>query len=352
MRALDVQQAAYRADQVDRAILAAADAVEGLTQRRFYPETDTRSFDWPNYQLTYPWRLYLEQNELAAQPTRVVTGSLLPVPIEIATGSYIVRPAPESPSEADPPYRILELRRDASASFGNNPTPQLDIAITGDYGFWTRTRAAGQIDGSLSSGTAVVSATDASLLGVGDVLVCDSERMIVSDSDYVQTDLSFLTGITTDKASDRVGTVSDGSAFSVGEVIMVDFEWMLIVQKVGNNIVVKRAWDGSVLSEHTGGSIWAKRNFSVLRGALGTVAASHADAAALAVSEVPGLVNELAVAEAIVWLAQEPAAYAGAPSATASQGSQREPKPGLGLPDLRERVASSRYTRKARSRTV
>lgn len=352
MRAVDVQQAAYRSDQVDRAILAAADAVEGLTQRRFYPEDDTRSFDWPNYQLTYPWRLYLEQNELAAQPTRVVSGSLLQTPIEIPPSSYIVRPAPESPPQGDPPYRVLELRRDTSASFGNNPTSQLDIAITGTYGFWTRTRDAGILTVGIGTSDTTVLVSDPSLVGVGDLLIAGSERMVVCDSDYADTGLTFLTGITSSTASDRVGSVSDGTQFSVGEVIMVDWEWMLIVQIVGNNLVVKRSWDGSVLSEHTGGHIWARRVLTVLRGQLGTISATHATNAALAVSEVPGLVNQVSTAEALVWLTQEPAAYGGSSSSNSAQGANHEPKPGAGLPDLRNSLWNSRYTRKARSRAV
>lgn len=353
MRALDVQQAAYRTDQVDRAILAAADAVESLCQRRFYPITGTRTFDWPNFQYAYPWRLWLEGTELAAQPTKVVSGALLPVPVEIVSGDYTVRPSAESPPEAGPPYRVLELRRDLSASFGSNPTPQQDIGITGDFGFNTNTVAAGTLAAGINASVTALTVSDSSVLGVGNWLLAGTERMIVTDSTYVDTGIVFSSGITTSQASDRVGVVPDGTKFSVGEVIMVGFEWMVINQIVGNNIVVKRAWDGSLLSTHLGTDhIWARRSYTVIRGALGTTAASHILGDALAVGETPGLVNELAVAEALVWLSQEPAAYAGSPSGTASQGSRREPKPGMGLPDIRQRVLDSRFAQKARSRAV
>lgn len=49
-RALDVKQAAYNDEQIDRANESAADAVELLCQRNFYPHDGTRQFDWPNYQ--------------------------------------------------------------------------------------------------------------------------------------------------------------------------------------------------------------------------------------------------------------------------------------------------------------
>lgn len=351
MRAMDVQLAAYSADQVDRAILASADAVEGLTQRVFYPTDETRSFDWPNFQSTYPYRLYLEQNELAAQPTQIVTGYLNATPTVIPSGDYIVRPAPESPPEAGPPYRVLELRRDTSAAFGSNSTPQQDIGITGTWGYWTRTRDAGSLDGAITSSDGTLRVSDSNLIGVGDVLVVDSERMLVNESSYEDTGISFLSGITAAQVTDRIGTVTDGTAFSVGETIMVDYEWMLIQQIVGNNVVVKRAVEGSLLASHGSSHIYARRVFSVLRGQLGTSSATHSDSAALTLCEYPALIRELAIGEALVWLTQEPAAYGGG-TGQVMQGAQRERRPGAGLPDLRQRVLDSRFTRKARSRAV
>src|SRR5690606_22447868 len=46
--ALDYKETARNDAQVDRAIESASRAVEGLLHRRFYPETATRYFDWPN----------------------------------------------------------------------------------------------------------------------------------------------------------------------------------------------------------------------------------------------------------------------------------------------------------------
>jgi hypothetical protein len=346
MRALDVQQAAYRSESVDRAIVAAAEAVDGLAQRRFFTEIKTCSWDWPNFQYTYPWKLWLEAQELAGQPTLVVSGSLEPIPTIIPSGDYILGPV-----NIGPPFTNIELRRDTNAAFGFGSTPQLDIAITGPFGYWDKTRLAGSLTAGIGTTDLVVSVSNANLVGVGDVLICGAERMVVWDANYVDTGIVFLTGITTAQASDRVGTVTDGTKFSRGEVIMVDFEWMMIVQIVGNNIVVKRAWDGSALATHAGGDIWAERSYSVLRGQLGTISATATTGTALSVSEVPGLIRELAIAESVVWLAQEPAGYSGA-SAAQPQGSQNEPKPGAGLPDLRARVLNSKYTRNLRKRAV
>lgn len=56
MRALDSKLTARNATQIDRAIEAAAQSIDALTHRRFYPWTGTRYFDWPNFQYARPWR--------------------------------------------------------------------------------------------------------------------------------------------------------------------------------------------------------------------------------------------------------------------------------------------------------
>jgi hypothetical protein len=352
-RALDVKQAAYASDRIDRAIMAGSDAVEDTCQRHFYPIDGVRQFDWPNYQYTYPWVLYLDQWELAAQPTLFTTGSLLPTPVVIPEGSYICQPINDGP-----PFTSIELRRDMNVAFGYNTTPQLDIAITGTFGYWMRTNPAGQFTASVGEDDITVQVSDGALVDAGDVLIAGSERMIVTDTAYVDTSISFTSGITTAQANDNVGVVPDGTAFSAGEVILVDFEWMLIQNIVGNNVVVKRAWSGAVLATHSGGPIWAQRQLSVMRGQLGTTPASYDADTAIVTNAVPGLCQEMALAEALVWLAQEPTGFGGGPSpqktttALRQGGSLAEQSPGAGLPDIRYRLENSQYTRKARSRVI
>jgi hypothetical protein len=352
-RAADLKQASYDNDRIDRAIVAAAESVEGLTQRKFYPNDGTKSFDWPNYQYAYPWELWLDQHEMAAQPTLVVTGSLLPEPIEIPAGNYIMQPINDGP-----PYTKLELRRDQDSAFGYNTTPQLDIAITGTFGYWMMTSSSGTFTSSVGSSDTVVNVSSGTSPGVGDMILADSERMVVTDSSYTSTSLAFTSGITTAQSNDNVGAVSSGADFSVGEIILVDFEWMLIQNIVGNNLVVKRGYDGSIITTHSGGDIWASRQLSVLRGQLGTTAATHSEGDDISINQVPSLISELAVAEALVWLAQEPSAYGGqaAPRkstvSTRSGGDVNESQIGTGVYDLRARVAASKYSRDARSRVV
>ncbi len=356
-RALDIRQAAYNTDQIDRAIQAAAETVEDQCQRKFFPEDGTKKFDWPNFQFAYPWRLWLDAKELAATPTLVTTGSLLPSPIVIPSTGYILHPVNDGP-----PFTHIELRRDQNFAFGYNSTPQLDIAITGTFGYWTKTRAAGTLAASMGSGDLTAQLSDGVSAGVGDVLIADSERMIVSDMQYTNTSITY-SGLSSASANDNVVTVPSGN-FVSGEIILVDSEWLLIQAVYGSTFVVKRAWGGSVLASHTGGNIWANRLASVLRGQLGTTAAAHLNSAPLSVTETPGLIRELAIAESLVWMVSEPGGYSqatgglgagsglGVTLGSTSRGTIKEGVPGIGLPTLRDQVAQSRYCRKARSRVI
>jgi hypothetical protein len=341
-RALELKQAAYASAQIDRAILSATESVEGLTQRKFYPEDTTKKFDWPNFQYAPPWKVYLDHNELAAQPSSVTTGSLTTLPQTIASGQYICHPINDGP-----PYNRIELRRDLTVAFGNNPTPQLDIFITGTFGYWTKTSPAGIAGAQQAIDATTLQVSDGSMISPGDIVVAGTERQLVVDEQYIDTSVTF-SGLSSASASDRIVSVVDGTAFSVGEVLLVDTEWLLIENIVGNTLAVRRGWDGSLLAEHHAGTIWARRQYTVLRAQLGTAAAIHNNASALSVVAYPGLIRQLAIAEAVVWLTQEHGAYGGA----SAQTGGREPDAGPGLPDLRRQVECSRYTRHARTRVV
>lgn len=336
-RALDINETARNNAQVDRAIDAASRSIEGLLHRVFYNTDATKYFDWPNWQYAYPWRLWLNQNELAATATAVTSGG-----VTIPVNQIFFEPV-----NYGPPYSSIELDRSTSNSFGHGSTPQREIAITGTFGYWSRTVPAGTITASISSTSVTsVSISNANLVGVGDVLTIDSERMLVTDRSMVDTTVAF-TGPTTASAADNVIAVASGTAFAVGEVLLLDSERMLIVDIASNNLVVKRAWDGTVLASHTTGTIYASRSLTVTRGFGGTTAATHSSSTAISVADIPGLVRQLAVAEAVVSLTQESGAYA------ATQGSSDNAASGFGaaLPDLRERAVRT-YGRKSRSRAI
>lgn len=351
-KALDVKQASYTNNQVDRAICSATDSVEDMTGRKFYPVDATRKWDWPNFQYSYPWRLWLDRSELAAPATLVTTGSLLPTPIVIPSAAIIYQPV-----NSGPPFTSIQLRRDLNNAFGYNTTPQLDIAITGTFGYWMKTRAAGTLAAPVLLADPTVTVSDGVSIGVGDVIIVDSERMIVIDANVVNTGITY-SGLSQASAADNIVMVADGTQFVAGEVLQVDAEWLLILSIVGNVLVVKRAWDASIISGHAGGTIYARRLLSVLRGALGTTAATHTSGTSIVVSDVPALVRQLTIAEAEVSLAQEPTAFGGAASMQKSTTSAKsgfnvsESIPGVGLSDIRNQVKNSRFTRKARTRVI
>ena len=53
----------------------------------------------------------------------------------------------------------------------------------------------------------------------------------------------------TDRANAETVPVTNGAAIAVGETILIDAERMLTVDIAGNNLIVKRGFDGSTLAE-------------------------------------------------------------------------------------------------------
>jgi hypothetical protein len=351
-RALDVQQSAYADTVLDRKIQAASGAVDRLCMRKFYPLTTTYNWDWPNYQYAYPWRLWLDQRELAGPPTLVQSGPFLLTPVTITSGQYLLLP------QSGPPYTHMELRRDTNAAFGNNTTPQYDIQITGPFGYWLQTQQAATLASAIiSSSQTNVTLTANGLVDVGNTLVIGSERMLVTDSQYVNTGISPSAGCTTSSAADNTLTVPDGTQFAAQEVILLDSEWMLIQYIIGNNLIVKRAYSGSVLATHNLPPIMARRQLTVSRAFLGTTAATYTQGATVSIDVYPDLVTELTIAEATVGMIQGQTGYANTQQATwygqvqRNQGQQPENFPGPGLPDLRLQCYDA-YGRKVRSRVI
>ncbi|NUR03069.1 MAG: hypothetical protein HOY79_43140 [Streptomyces sp.] len=340
-RATDFKETARSDAQIDRAIQAAARTIEGELHRVFYPTDATRYFDWPNFQYAYPWRVWFDQWELAAIPTSVTSGGVT-IPL---TACYF------EPVNSGPPYRYLELRRDQPYSFGVGSTPQRDIAITGTWGYTVDTAPAGQLAAAVSSTTSTtVTVSDGSLVGIGDLLIVDAERMLVSGRATADTGQTIVAGATTANPGDNAITVPDGTQLHVDEVLQVDSERMLTLDVTGNVATVKRAWDGTVLATHaTGAHVYAFRTLTVLRGQLGTIAATHSNAAAASTHRVPSLVRDWAVAEASNQVLQEIGGYARV-ARTSSGGSKPASAP-IALDDLRDR-ACTRYGRKARIRVV
>jgi len=336
-KALDVKATARSDDDVDRAIQAATRSVEGLLHRRFYPQDMTRYYDWPSYQYAYPWRIWFDAWELAAIPTSVTTGGTA---IPLADIFF-------EPVNTGPPYTYMEINRATNAAFGAGPTPQRDVAVTGTFGFDLNTAGAGSLATAVSSTTATtVTATNSAAAGVGDVLLVDSERMLLTDKALVSTGQTQAGTITNSTAAQLLG-VPDGTLFSAGEVLVLDAESMFVTGITGNNLIVKRGWDGSAPAAHTGATIYAYRLWMVARGALGTTAATHSNAAAISRYAPPSLVTQLGLAEAENNLLQAVSGYA----RTVGAADNARPVSGQSLADIRA-LAYAQYGRKVRRRTV
>lgn len=344
-QAADIKLTARNDWQVDDAIEAASDAVDGLLHRVFYTTYATRYRDWPNFQGTYPWKIYLDQAELAD-----VTGT---VPV-VTTGGSSPQVIPAAnilwgPVNYAPPYTYLELDRSTSSAFGLGDTPQRDVHITGQFGYQDVLVPAGALALALADATGTsVQVTNGAAVGVGDVAMAGTERMLVTDKAVVNSGQTQQgAGAGTPLVSDNLLAVTDGSKFSPQEVILLDAERMLVVDVAGNSLSVRRAWDGTTLAAHTGAAVYAMRLLTVARGVLGSTAAAHLIGAPVRVAVVPGLVRQLALAEAIVDVAQQVGAYA----QEQGDGASKVVKIGQGLPDLRKRCMAT-FGRKARTRTV
>ena len=340
-QALDVQETARSNAEIDRAIESASRMIDGsvpgagFLKRRFYPETRTMTFDWPNYQYARPWRLWLDANELVSVTAFTSGGTT------IAAADYFLRP------DSGPPYTHIEIDLDSSAAFSAGDTHQRSISITGVYGFNTDDTAAGTIAEALDASETGVDVADSSVIGVGSIIKVDSERMLVTGKTMLTTGQT-LGGNLTALNNNVTVAVTTGSAYTVDEVILIDSERMLITDIAGNNLTVKRPWDGTVLAAHTAGAtIYAPRTLTVTRGALGTTAATHSTSAAITRHVVPGLVAELCLAEALNTLMQRRSGWA----RTVGSGDNQREASGRGLREIKA-DAYTAYARKARSRAV
>lgn len=335
--ALDFKETARNNGQVDRLIEASSGSIESLTHRKFFPWTGTRYFDWPSSQSGRSYRLWLDANELASVASIISGGTT----IDLADIFL-------EPSAYGPPFTHLEVNLGAvSAFFDVGRTHQRNIAVNGVFAGCPDDYApAGSLAEALDAIETSVDVTDSSAIGVGQLIKIDDERMTVTGKMMLSTAQTLQTAVGASMAETDI-KVTDGTAYAVDEVILLDSERMLIVDIAGVHLIVKRAWDGSVLAAHTGSTIYAPRTLTVERGVLGTTAATHLTSTAIRKFIVPGLVRQLAIAETINGLQQEGAAYA---RVVGSGDAQRESS-GKGLSDLREQVYW-RYGRKIRSRAV
>jgi hypothetical protein len=332
--ALDTASTSRTNRQIDRAIEAASRSIEALCQRTFYPTYATRTFDWPPPQTSQSWRLWFDANELISVTTFTDAGTT------ITSTDYLLRP------DTGPPFTHIEIDISSASAFATGDTHQRSISITGWWGNGDDQTLAGETVEALDTTETGVDVSDSSTVGVGSILIIDDERMIVTGRTQLATAYTLQTAMTA-AASGTTVAVTDGTAFHVGETLLLDSEKMLVLDIAGNNLLVKRAWDGTVLATHTGSTIYAPRSLTVRRAALGTTTATHTSGADVYVHQVPADVRALAVAEALTMVAQEQVGYA----RVAGSGDNQREVSGKGLADLRKQVLT-RHGRQARIRAV
>ncbi len=221
--------------------------------------------------------------------------------------------------------------------------------MTGTWGFTADTDPAGTLAAAVVSTSApTVTVSDGSAMGVGDLVIADSERMLVTEKAAVTTGQTNVSGGTTASESDVAITVTSGPAISLGEVLLLDSERLLVTDVTGNVLTVVRGWDGTPLATHAGGTtLNAYRSLTVARGQYGTAAATHLNGAPVSRHRPPAPVRDLCIAEAVNRVLQETSGY----SRTAGEGDSARPAPGDALGVLWDEIIAAGF-RRIRSRAV
>lgn len=329
-RELDFAETARNDAAVDRALAAAsrdADRVCGRQRGGFWPELRTRRFDFPDVASPTAWRLWLDEPDLVRLDS-ITSGG-----VTIDPASVLARP------DDGPPFDRVELDRSSGASLGLGSTPQRDVTITGVWGYSLDVEAAGTLAAAVSSTTATtLDVTDGAAVGVHDVLTVDDERLVVTGRRTITTTQTVGgSGLAGSSAATSL-TVQDGTKFTPDEVLTVDAERLLVLDVAGNVLVVKRAWDGTVLASHdAGATVFASRRLVVTRGALGTTAATHSNGAAVARHAWPDLVSRYAIAVA----AADLQAVSSGMARQAGTGERSQDVTGVGLDGLANRLAAA-----------
>ena len=324
-RAVDLKPGLDVNEALDRANMSAAENIDGQLHRRFYPSDDTRYFDWPSQggsgggQYAEPWRLWLDDNDMACL-TRLVSGG-----VSIPLTAVFLNPA-NNPQKGLP-FTYLELDRSQSCWVGTNAqSPQNAIAATATWGFGADADLAGTLAANVTTGSVTVTVSDGSKAGPGDLIILGygrgeavrvaavgggdrpftGERVLVTDVAAVATGLTQSGGgVSTASNADQALSVSGSGSLNAGEVIALDQEDMLVEQVISGIATVRRAWNGTTLSVHSDSPVFAYRQFSVLRAQLGTAAVSASQGDAVHRHRVPQLVRDLSIAQSSVQLLQE-----------------------------------------------
>ena len=331
MSSLDFSSTSKIASVVDSQIGPASRSAEEFLHRYFYPERRSVAFDWPSLNYPIPWELWLGDNELISVESVTAGG------VNLDVDDLILR---RYDNRNTPPYSTLEVNRASSTVFQSGQTTQRAINILGVFGF--NDTDVSYVDaqiGAVSSSDNVITLSPRNGIfnvGVGSLLLCGTERMVIQDRMMADTSIKTASELS-DRESSQIVTVDvgQGDTFARGEIILMGAERMRVDTIAGDDLIVTRAFDGSVLQDHMMNSlIFAERSFVVNRGALGSVAAAHDSGDLVHTHRFPPMLRDLVKAEAINGIEQIASGYA----RTVGSGSFAKEATGAGLDDVRERA--------------
>lgn len=333
--ASDVKETAQLNDAIDRNLERnAREAEQMLGWLHFYPVLATRYFDWPDQQQGSPWNLWMNDNPLHSLTAVTSGGDALVVGTDVLL----------EPANRGAPYSCVRINSESSAAWSSGASGfQRAVALTGLWCWGAHRYAnAGTLTAAIASvDTVNVDVSNSAAIGVGDLVQIDTERCVVTGKLEIDTGVN-STGSLSDSMAARALTVPSGPAFAAGEIITIDTESMRVERVLGNTLVVKRAWDGTVLAAHnTNSDIYAARRLVVRRGFGGTTAATHLIAAAISRWIPPLSLTEWVLAETQNSIAQENNAWARVIGA----GEAEREAFARGLVDLRKRVKAGGLSR-------
>lgn len=305
-RSLEVNATAYADWLIDQKLEAGSRIVEAFLHRRFYPELRTIKLDYPNYSYSPAWTFELGANEIISLSSLVSGGITIPI------GNIFLR---RDDDIDEPPYSRIEIDLSTSSAFSAGTTFQRDTVATGLFSGDRDTDTSiprAILGGNINNLVTSIVLNPASGLfdiGVGSLLLIGTERMLVVERRMSDTGQNLVTNMAQSQ-DDVIVDVADGTQFAVGETILLGPERMKIQDIAANNLIVERAFDGSILAAQTAPvDVFALRTCNVKRGILGSTAASHNLNDNVYVHQYPGPVNELCIAETVILLEGNAAAY-------------------------------------------
>lgn len=283
--------------RIDRNIDASSRAIEQRLHRVFWPKHATKYFTWPDA-FAAVHRVWIDHPDQLIDLEVLTAGG-----IELDLFDVFPEPANEGP-----PYDRIELNRGSRTAFSVGSTEQRDIAAVGLWGYRNDETTVTDV---VSESGDVLEVTEASGIGVGSLLRVNGERMLVDGRLNAATGRALASQLN-DTASATVLTM-DGTAGAPvpGEPILVDGEYMTVIDVNGTALLVRRAQQSSVLATHlVGAAIAAPRRLMVRRAVGGTEQGTHNPGDAVFRWDPPSIVERLCIGETIAMLRSETAGMA------------------------------------------